>query len=60
MLSDSNPPFDTKLTFFASKNDFYCMTTANDLRKPHEIGSILGLAVMLKKPSWEGEMFEKC
>ena len=54
MICGIDPPFATRLTFFAEKNGFCCLKMADDLRQKDKIGSFLGLAVMLPKPDNEG------
>ena len=48
-ISAAKYPYHTKLTIIARRNDFDCMTLADDLRpQSNKSSSILGLAVMLK------------
>ena len=50
MISTSNPPFRTRLTFFTRRNGFCSLIIANDLRQATKANSLLGIAIMLPNP----------
>ena len=61
MISAAKYPYRTKLTIFAERNGFQCMTLADDLRKySKNTTSLLGLAVMLLPNKSDGTLASKC
>ena len=60
MLSESKPPFYTKLTIFSRRNGFCSLIIADDLRQDKKATSLIGIAIMLPAHNVTGYFYGKC
>ena len=60
ILSATTSLSQARLTIFARRNGFCCLSIADDLRQQAEITSIVGLAIMLPLPVTYGNIYDEC